>query len=146
MPQTLSADTVGPVDVAVVAFPGNRFNGEIAPALRDLRESGTVRILDLTFVAKDADGSVRAAEITDAGLADMFTDFTGEAFDLLSDQDLEAVAAGLEPDSSAVLIVWENTWAARLSAAVRGSRGEIALVERIPHETVVRAIDALDGE
>ncbi|MEV5612410.1 DUF6325 family protein [Streptomyces sp. NPDC052225] len=142
----LRADTVGPVDVAVVAFDGNRFNGEIVPALRELQQDGTVRILDLTFVRKSGDGSVDVVEIADAEVAEEFGQFADSRFDLLSDEDLQGVAEGLAPESSAVVIVWENTWAARLGAAVRDSRGEMLLFERIPRDVVVEAIGALDAD
>ena len=49
---------VGPVDVYIIGFPGNKFTGRIAPAILDLVENGTIRVLDLLFVMKDADGVV----------------------------------------------------------------------------------------
>ncbi|MFE2286361.1 DUF6325 family protein [Streptomyces sp. NPDC059443] len=144
MPTGLLTETVGPVDVAVVAFEGNRFNGEVAPALRQLQDSGTVRILDLTFVRKERDGSVSVVELADSDVAEVFHRVTGDEFDLLSDRDLEAVAQDLPPESSALVVVWENTWAARLTAALRDSNGRLLFMERVPRADVVRAIAALD--
>ncbi|GAA1907757.1 hypothetical protein GCM10009837_34210 [Streptomyces durmitorensis] len=141
----LNADTVGPVDVAVVAFEGNRFNGEIVPALQALQKDGTVRILDMTFVRKAGDGTVDLVELADPEVAEAFQAVADIQFDLLSDEDLRAVAEGLAPESSAVVVAWENTWAARLAGAVRESRGEILLFERIPREAVVEAVAALDN-
>lgn len=146
MPETLTADAVGPVDVAVIAFPGNRFNGDVAPALRDLQDKGTVRVLDLTFVRKDTAGSTSVVELADSGLADAFREVAGQDFDLLSDEDLAAVAEGMPAESSALVVVWENVWAARLAAAVRGSDGQVAALQRVPRETVTAAIEALDQE
>ncbi len=146
MPRGLTVDTVGPVDVAVVAFDGNRFHGEVAPALLELQESGTVRILDLTFIRKDGDGSVSVVEVADSEVAAAFERVTQVEFDLLSAQDLDEVAAGLEPESSALVVVWENTWAARLAAALRESDGKVLLLERIPREEVALAIAALETE
>ncbi|WP_306328537.1 DUF6325 family protein [Streptomyces venezuelae] len=143
MATALNADTVGPVDVAVVAFEGNRFNGEIAPALRELQEAGTVRVLDLTFVSKDADGSVTVVELDDASVAEAFRLVAGDPVDLLNDEDLEIVAEELPPNSSAAVVVWENTWAARLSGALRRSSGELVMLERVPRDAVERAISAL---
>jgi hypothetical protein len=145
VPSGLNADSVGPVDVAVVAFEGNQFNGEVAPALRDLQQNGTVRILDLSFVTKDADGTVDVVELADAAVADAFEQVTDAQFDLLSDEDLRAVAERLPLSSSAAVIAWENTWAARLSGAVRASGGELLLLERVPHDTVATAVAALDA-
>jgi uncharacterized membrane protein len=146
MTVSLDPDSIGPVDVAVIAFEGNRFNGDVAPALQELNQSGIVRIVDLAFVLKDADGATTSIEIEDAELADVFSSVYGDQFDLLSDEDLEEMGGRLDPDSSALVIVWENSWAARLAAAVRGSHGTLVEQERIPRETVLRAIAALDEE
>ncbi|MEV0091358.1 DUF6325 family protein [Streptomyces sp. NPDC050738] len=146
MASGLNPDTVGPVDVAVVAFEGNRFNGEIVPALRELQENGTVRILDLTFVRKAEDGSVAVVELADPDVAEAFEKLADDQFDLLSDEDLMSVADGIATGSSAAVIVWENTWAAGLAAAMRGSRGELQFLERIPRDIVVEAVAALDAQ
>ena len=145
MPAALDADGVGPVDVAVILFEGNKFSGDVAPALAELNDNGTVRIIDFAFVRKEADGSASVVEAGDAEVADQF-DFHATRFDLLSEEDLVGFADQLEPDSSALVIAWENSWAARLAAAVRASHGRLVSQERIPRETVLRAIAALDEE
>ena len=146
MPAGLDADTIGPVDVAVILFEGNKFNGDVAPALSDLNDSGTVRIIDLAFVRKDDDESISYAEVADAEVADAFERLNDTQFDLLSDEDLNEIGAGLKPGSSALVIVWENSWAGRLAAAIRASHGQLISQDRIPRETVLRAIAALDEE
>jgi Family of unknown function (DUF6325) len=145
MPAGLDTDSVGPVDVAVILFEGNKFSGDVAPALADLNDSGTVRIIDFAFVRKETDGSASVVEAGDAEVADQFN-FHATQFDLLSEEDLLGIADQLEADSSALVIVWENRWAARLAAAVRASHGRLISQERIPRETVLRAIAALDEE
>ncbi|MCQ1575516.1 MULTISPECIES: DUF6325 family protein [Streptomyces] len=144
MPRGLQADTVGPVDVAVIAFEGNRFDGRIVPALRELQLNETVRILDLAFVSKARDSSVAVLELSDPGVAETLRQVTDVQFDLLSDEDLRTVSDSLTQESSALVVAWENTWAARLSAAVRGSEGELVMLERVPREAVLEAISALD--
>jgi Family of unknown function (DUF6325) len=141
----LDADSVGPVDVAVILFEGNKFSGDVAPALAELNDSGTVRIIDFAFVRKETDGSASVVEAGDAEVADLF-DFHVTQFDLLSEEDLIGIADGLEAESSALVIVWENRWAARLGAAVRASHGRLISQDRIPREDVLRAIAALDGD
>src|SRR5918994_7488314 len=61
----LGMEEIGPVEYMIVSFPGNRFTGEIAPALGKLVESNTIRIIDLAFASKDADGNVPAFELSD---------------------------------------------------------------------------------
>ncbi len=145
MPADLDVDSVGPVDVAVILFEGNKFSGDVAPALAELNDSGTVRIIDFAFVRKETDGSASVVEAGDAEVADLF-DFHATQFDLLSEEDLMDIAGDLDANSSALVIVWENRWAARLATAVRASHGRLISQDRIPRETVLRAIAALDEE
>jgi hypothetical protein len=108
---------IGPVESIVLAFPGNRFKGEIVPALAELVENESIRIIDLAFVKKDAVG------------------------ELLSADDLLRAAESLEPNNSAAVIVWENAWAARFAQAVRNADGFVLENERIPHEVGMAAVD-----
>jgi hypothetical protein len=135
--------SIGPVEYMVVAFPGNRFTGEIAPALADLVESETIRIIDLAFVSKDADGNVAALELSDldADVAAAFGSTGAGSGMLFNDDDLEAAGDELEPNSSAALLVWEDLWATRLAEAIRNAGGEVYDLDRIPHDVVVAAMD-----
>lgn len=144
MPAALQADSIGPVDVAVIQFQDDKFDSDMAPALADLTDSGTVRIIDLAFVRKQADGTTSFVEVADPEIADEFERVTDAQFDLLSDSDLSQIATGLTAGTSALVVVWENSWASRLATAIRASRGRLIAQERIPRENVVRAIEALD--
>jgi hypothetical protein len=135
--------TIGPVEYIVVGFPGNQFKGEIAPALADLIESGTIRVIDLVFIKKDADGTVTSFEYDALEDAVAFSELDGEAGGLLNDEDIELAADMLEPNSSAALLVWEDTWATRFAEAVRNAGGVLIAGERIPHEIVVQALEGL---
>ena len=133
---------MGPVEYIIIGFPENQFKGEIVPALADLVESGTVRILDLVFVMKDAAGTVTSVEYEDLpGMSDL----EGEADGLLSEEDLEMVAEVLEPNSSGLMIVWEDLWASRLAAALRDAGGVILSGERIPHDIVEAAFEGISA-
>jgi uncharacterized protein DUF6325 len=134
-------EDIGPVDYAVFAFPGNQFRGEIAPALADLVEAGTIRIIDLAFVGKNEDGDVVAFELTDidpdvrAGLENLGVEVNG----LLNEEDIRAAAEALEPNSSAALLVWENVWARQVKQSILNAGGELLEFQRIPHEVVKAA-------
>jgi uncharacterized membrane protein len=140
----LDANAIGPVDVAVIRFDTEEISDDVAPALAQLNRSGTVHIIDLAFVRKAADESVSCLEATDEHVASAFAGLADTQFDLLSDADLDKVADELDPGSAAMVIVWENSWASRLAAALRGSHGQVVAEERIPRESVLRAIAALD--
>jgi Family of unknown function (DUF6325) len=143
---TETVDELGPVDWIVVEFPGSKFNGEIAPALRDLVERGVIRVLDLLVLKKDADGSLEAFELSDLdpGEVGELRSYENELAMLLSEDDVTAVAAAVEPGSSAAVLVWENTWATPFAVAVRRSGGQLVASGRIPVQAILAAIEADD--
>ena len=113
--------TIGPVEYIIVGFPGNRFNGEIAPELADLVESGTVRILDLVFIGKDADGSVVAFELDELDAAAGFGQLDADVGGLISPEDIEYAAAALEPE----LVCGPVDLGGFVGGAVRRSRAQL---------------------
>ena len=134
-------EEIGPVDYAIIAFPGNKFRGEIAPALDELVASNTIRLIDVAFVGKDADGEVIALELTelDPEVQDSLDRLGIEVQGLLNEDDLADAADALEPNSSAALLVWENVWARRVTQAMRDAGGELLAFERVPHDIVQAA-------
>ena len=135
---------IGPVDYMIVAFPGNQFKGEIAPALAKLVDAGTIRIIDLAFVAKSADGDIVAMELTDIDpeVRKGFENAGVEVNGLFNDEDLQAAGEELEPNSSAALLVWENVWARDVAQAMRDAGGVLLDFDRLPHEVVQAAREA----
>ena len=135
---------VGPVEYMIVGFPGNQFKGDIVPALAELVESGTIRIIDLAFVLKDKDGNVAAMEIEEleGGAADAFQALQAVVGDLVNEEDLEAVGEALEPNSSAMMLVWEDVWATKVKEAIRGAGGVLLDLERVPADFVDAALAA----
>ena len=135
--------SIGPVEYMIVAFPGNRLKGEIVPALAELVEAGTLRIIDLAFVMKDADGAVVTAEMADldSEVFKAFDALSPETMGLLNQEDLAAAGEELEPNSSAALLVWEDVWATKLRDAILNAGGELLDLERVPHEVVNAAIE-----
>jgi uncharacterized membrane protein len=137
---------MGPIDYILVEWPGRQPNGEVAPHLVDLVERGLIRILDLSFIAKDEDGTVAGIELADLGDgAGELTVFEGASSGLISDDDIGEAAAALEPGTSAALLVYENTWAAPFAAAVRRSGGQLVAGGRIPVEAIEAALDAAES-
>ena len=137
---------MGPIDYVIVEWPGRQPNGEAAPHLLDLVDRGLIRILDLTFIAKDEDGSVTRLEIADLGdEVAAFAEFEGASSGLLSDEDTDEAAGALEPGTSAALLVYENTWAAPFASALRSSGAQLVASGRIPIQDVVAALDAAEA-
>jgi uncharacterized membrane protein len=134
-------EEIGPVDYAVIAFPGNEFTGQIGPALDELVENGTIRIIDAVFVGKNEDGDVVTAEVLDLDpeVQKALEKLNIEVEGLFNEDDLAAAAEELEPNSSACLLVWENLWARKVAQAMRDAGGVLLDFDRLPHEVVQAA-------
>jgi uncharacterized protein DUF6325 len=139
-------DELGPVDWIVVEFPGSKFNGAIAPALADLVDRDLIRVLDLLVLKKNSDDSLEAFELGDLEDSELggLRSHEAELAMLLSEDDVNALAAAIEPGSSAAVLVWENKWAAPFGAAVRHSGGQLVASGRIPIQALAAAIEADD--
>ncbi len=142
----INVDQLGPVDYLVVRFPEGkaRFTGEMADELKQLIESGTIRVLDLVILAKSAEGSIDATELRDVDDSDI-GEFRGLERDLavlLAQEDVERIGEMLEPASAAAILVWENSWAAPFGSAVRRSGGELVTSGRIPTQALIAAVEA----
>jgi hypothetical protein len=140
---TEAIDELGPVDYIVVEFPGNKFNGDIAPALGDLVDRELVKVLDLVFVTKSADGRIEGFELEDLdeGIAGEIEELEIDIAHVLSEDDVISLAGAMEPDSSAALLVWENRWAAPFASAVRHSGGQLVASGRIPVQALIGALE-----
>jgi hypothetical protein len=144
---TTDLDYPGPIDYLVVEFPGNKMTGEGLPLLVDLVDRGIIRILDLVFVTKDADGNVAVAEIADLdgdGELDLAV-FEGATSGLLGDDDIAEANAAIEPNSSAAILVYENSWAAPFANALRRGGAELVASGRIPTQEILAALEAQEA-
>jgi hypothetical protein len=132
-----------PLEIIEIVFPGNKFRGEIVPELQELAETGMIRILDLAVITKDADGNITALEISDLdpGAAEPLLALVGAEEGMFSDEDFVIFGQNLEPNSTAALMIFENTWAGRFINAVHRANGKVVLNERIP-KAVVEEIEA----
>ena len=137
--------TLGPVEILVVAFQGNKFTGEILTALRQLVEGDVIHVLDLALVKKDLDGTVttlKAGELEGDEL-ETLDSFADE--ELVPDASLAEAANALEPGNSAAILVWEDRWAAKLINAIYAANGEVVSLELVPPEAIDELLDALQA-
>jgi uncharacterized membrane protein len=132
---------VGPVDVYIIGFPGNKFSGRIVPAIKELVDNRTIRIIDLLFVTKDAGGVVtklEAKDIDEHGAAFLSIEVAHPG--ALGAEDAEEVSDDLPSNSSALLIAFENLWTAKVVEALRDADGVLIDSIRIPVEVVTAAL------
>ena len=136
-------EEMGPIDYLVVEFPGNKMTGEGLPILVDLVERGIIRIIDLAFFMKAADGSVAGVNIADLGDGEYdLTVFEGASSGLISQDDIDEASAIIEPGSSVGILVYENVWAGPFAAALRRGGGQLVAQGRIPVQALLAALDA----
>jgi hypothetical protein len=139
MPET--SPSTGPVEWVALTFPGTVFDPAVARPIADLSAAGTVHILDAVVVHKAPDGTVTEGELEDEG-AGAFDGIDGEVLELLSHADLLGIAERLEPDSTTLVLIWENRWATGFTDAVRRLGGRVLAHDRVPPEDVEWAMRA----
>lgn len=141
-------EELGPIDIVVIAYPADApMTGEAIPLMMDLVDRGIIRVLDARFVMKNEDGTFSGFEATDldGDTVGDFTAFEGASSGLLGDDDVSTAAEAIEPGSAAVMIVYENRWAAPFAAAVRRNGGVLVDNQRIPVQDLIRALEAVEA-
>src|ERR1700704_4862547 len=141
-----SLDELGPVDYLVVEFPAgaSNFTGEMAAELLALVDSGAIRVIDMVILTKDEDGTVEAVELGDVGELGELQALEAQLAELLAEDDIVHLAASMEPNSTAGVLIWENLWAAPFASAARRSGGPLIANGRVPIHALIPAIEA-DG-
>ena len=139
-----SLDELGPVDYAVVEFPAghSNFTGEMTAELLKLVDSGTIRVIDAVILTKNEDGTVDATELSDVGELGELQALEAQLAELLAEEDIEHLAAAMDPGSTAGVLIWENLWAAPFASAARRSGGQLIANGRIPIQAIIASIEA----
>ena len=142
-----SLDELGPVDYVVVEFPAetSTFTGEMVQELVALVESGTIRVIDILILTKDADGAIEAMELSDIDELGPLEAIEAELAELLAADDVVHLAAAMDPGSTAGVLVYENLWAAPFASAARRSGGQLIANGRIPIQAIIASIEADDA-
>jgi hypothetical protein len=137
-------DELGPIDYVIVEFPtgASNFTGEMAKELLALVDAGTIRVVDILILTKDEDGAVEAMELSDVPELGELQALEAELAELLAAEDVEHLAAAMEPGSTAGVLIWENLWAAPFAAAARRSGGQLIATGRIPIQAIIASIEA----
>jgi dihydroorotase-like cyclic amidohydrolase len=141
-------DELGPIDIVVIAYPADApKTGEAVPIFMDLVQREIIRVLDVMFITKEQDGTFSgfdAKDLDEDSVGD-FTVFAGASSGLLGQEDVEAAAEAIEAGSAAVMIVFENRWAAPFIGAVHRNGGRVVAAERIPAQDLLDALDAAEA-
>ncbi|HUA10739.1 MAG TPA: DUF6325 family protein [Solirubrobacteraceae bacterium] len=135
---------MGPVDIVVIGYAADApQTGEAIPIFLDLVDRGVIRVLDVAGLRREEDGSYTAfnADVAD-GVVDL-AHFDGAQSGLIGEEDMATAAEAMEPGSSAIMIVFENTWAAPFVAAVARNGGHVLAYERVGAEDLMAAAELL---
>jgi hypothetical protein len=137
-------DSLGPIDYIVVEFPAgaSSFTGEMSEALLSLVDAGTIRVVDVLILTKNEDGSVDAMELSDIEQLGPLQRVEAQLAELLAAEDVEHLAAAMDPGSTAGVLIWENLWAAPFASAARRSGGQLIATGRIPIQAIIASIEA----
>jgi len=140
----VSLDELGPVDYIIVEFPAgaSNFTGEMAAELIALVDAGTIRVIDVLILTKDADGTIEATELADVAELGALQAVEAQLAELLAEDDVVQLAAAMEPGSTAGVLIWENLWAAPFASAARRSGGQLIASGRIPIQAIIASIEA----
>jgi uncharacterized membrane protein len=127
-----------PLEYALIEFRDNQFSGKIVPELLDLAQRNIVRFVDVVFISKEEDGAVQTVELNDLDteLYRAFVPIGEHVASLFTQGDLEKAASRLDPNTSAVLFLWENVWADNIRRSVAAEGGKVVERGQIPVETV----------
>ena len=142
--QGTDLDSLGPVDYVVVEFPAgaSNFTGEMAEELVALVDAGIIRVIDVLILTKNEDGTVDAMELSDIDDLGPLQAIETQLAELLAADDVENLAAALDPGSTAGVLIWENLWAAPFASAARRSGGQLIATGRIPIQAIIASIEA----
>ena len=144
-----TTDVHGPIDYVLIEFPlGQKLTGKTASALMDLVQRKVIWVYDLIIIAKDADGTIAGIELEEDSSEGLegFASFASVRSGLFDDDDVAEAASAMNPNTAAVLIVYENLWAIPFVAAARDVGGEMIASARIPAQDIMAVLDAVESE
>ena len=130
--------TLGPLEYIVIGFTGNNFDGSIAREIEKVVENKTIRLVDVVFVAKDADGDALILELDnkdDTRFAS-FAGLLGDRMGLLTPEDLETVAEELPANTAGMVMLFEHRWAVEVKKAMEAAGGFLVTRSVIPPEVL----------
>lgn len=145
---TRSPEELGPVDYLILEFPAGEahFSGEVIEELVRLAETETIRVMDVLILSKNEDGTVDATELSDIADLGPLQALEEELAEWIALDDIENLAAAMEPGSVAGVLIYENLWAGPFGAAARRAGGQLIANGRIPIQAIIAAVEADEAD
>ncbi len=140
--------TYGPIDFIALEFETDQLKGEVIPVLLDLVENNIIRLVDLVVVLKDEGGQHQALEMQELApdLVDILDPLKVEVTGMVQVEDIEMIAAELENNPTAAILLIETLWAIKFGDAVTRASGRLIMHDRIPYEVVNETLEIFANE
>ena len=129
---------IGPLEYVVIGVSDQQLKSALISELNAIQEAGKIRVVDLIFVSKAADGAVEMQEVSELVEKELaeYGDIALNLMGLLTDEDIKQLTGQIPPDSSAVVILIEHTWVIGLTEAVRINGGTVYAAGMVPHDVL----------
>ena len=137
------SDAHGPIDFLLLEFTGGHDLSKAAEELINLVDSGVIRLYDLVAIRKEDDDTYAILELDEYG--EHLVLLSGARSGLLGDDDLQAASEIVLPGTTAVLLMYENTWAIPFVSAALDAGGSVVAAKRIPATEVMAVLDELEA-
>ena len=134
---------IGPLEFVVIGCKGQQFTSEIVPELNAIQEKGLIRVVDLIFVRKDTDGTVKALEVHDLNDEELaaFDPIKEDLMRILTPQDISLLTEAIPPDTSAVIVLLEHAWIVRLTESLNRADAVLLAGGMVP-QTAMEQLEA----
>jgi hypothetical protein len=139
--------TLGPLEYLVVGFTGTKFDGSIAREIEKVVANKTIRLVDVVFVGKDAEGNAVILELDnkDDPRFAAFSELLADRMALLTPEDLEQIAADLPADTAGMVMLFEHRWAEGIKRAMMDAGGFLVTRAVVPPEVLEEVQAELDA-
>jgi hypothetical protein len=139
--------TLGPLEYIVIGFEGNKFDGSIAREIEKVVEKKIIRLVDVVFVGRDADGAAVIAELDnkDDPRFAPFAPLLAGSMALFTPEDLAQIADSLPLNTSGLALLFEHRWAEDIKVAMAAAGGFLVNRVVIPPEVLAEVSAEIDA-
>ena len=139
--------TLGPLEYLVIGFDGDRFDGSIATEIGKVVDKGIIRLVDVVFIAREADGDSVIVELsnTDDPRFASFAPLLAQMRALFTPEDLQAIADSLPLGSAGLALLFEHRWAEDIKDAIAAAGGFLVRRDVVPPEVLAEVSAELEA-
>jgi hypothetical protein len=139
--------TVGPLEYLVIGFEGDTFDGSIAREVEKVIDKGIIRLVDVVFLTRDADGAAAVVKLDDADDPRFasFAPLLANSMDLFTPDDLNEIVDSLPLNTTGLVLLFEHRWSEDLKDAIGAAGGFLVNRVVIPPEVLEEVEASLEA-